>query len=307
MPENNEPQFESFSFTQSAPIKIKAFVNDSIEGLFVLDNGSSTCTLDSAFFYDNFDTSQYKIWKKHRSLWFEYGIGDIKFSIGDHVFSTQHSFTIKNLHEQGRAGIIGIEAFQDKVTVINFDENRIAFLDSFTIPSDYHKIRLYSPHPDTMKYLKHSKYIEVSGFKDIKNEELTGQFLFDLGSSGGGLSSTHKFFKKIQKDTSKITMGYSKLVQSQSKFNNQTYYMDSLYFDSQIKLCDVPIAIKFHPNDRAYDPLDQLKYGDGLLGLKILSQFNLIYDAPNDLLYVKPNKNYFEKSNRDSILSRQKL
>jgi hypothetical protein len=37
-----------------------------------------------------------------------------------------------------------------------------------------------------------------------------------------------------------------------------------------------------------------LRYGDGLLGLKILSNFNLIYDAPNDLLYIKPNNKYFE-------------
>jgi hypothetical protein len=290
---DRDANFQDFILSKSKLISVNTVVNDLHEGVFVLDNGSNECTLDSAFFYDNFDVSKYKIWKQHRNLKYELGTGKIKFSIGNHSFSIQDTFTIRNLKRQGVSGLIGFVAFKNQITIINFDENKIAFVDTFDIPSDYHKISLYSPHSHSLTYLNHLKYIYISGFQDVKGKNITGHFLFDLGSTFG-ISSKHKFFNIIQKDTSRVDIGYMQTVHTPKPNERRTYYIDSLYIDSCIKIQNVPINITIFALDPKIDIMADLRYGDGLLGLKILSNFNLIYDAPNDVLYIKPNNKYFE-------------
>jgi hypothetical protein len=279
----------TFETSKSGYILLNATIDDSINGKFMLDNGSEGCTFDSTFFYENFDKTKFKIWKQHPTLWFEYGEATMNISIGDHSFTIQKTFMIENLSKKKIAGIIGSEIFKNKTTIINFDDHKIAFIDSCQISDEYHTIKLLSPFVDSLPYLNHLKFIRISGFESTKGMDICSDFLFDLGA-GGGLSSKHTFFKSIKKDISRVDTGRSKTINTIVPTNRLIYYFDSLFIDSLIPIYDVDMDISFFEDSHNLDPLESLRYGNGLLGIGILSKFNLIYDEPNNLLYIKPNK-----------------
>jgi hypothetical protein len=278
----------TFETTKSGHILLNVIINDSINGKFMLDNGSDCCTFDSTFFYDNFDKTKFKIWKQHPSLWFEYGEGSMNISTEHHSFSIKKEFSIQNFKNK-ISGIIGSEMFKNKITVINFDDNKIAFVDSCSIPEDYFTIKLLSPFIDSFPYLNHMKYIRISGFESSKGQRVSSDFLFDMGASGG-LSAKHSFFKTIKHDISRVDTVRSKTINTKYPTMNHIYYFDSLFLDTLIPIYNVDVSVS-----HKIDPLEALRYGDGLLGMNILSKFNLIYDDTHNLLYIKPNNKYFEK------------
>jgi hypothetical protein len=285
----------TFDTSKSGHILLNATIDDSINGKFMLDNGSEGCTFDSSFFYDHFNMSKFKIRKQHSTLWFEYGDGTMNISTGEHSFAVQKTFMIENLSKKKISGIIGSEIFKNKITIINFDDNKIAFVDSCPILDGYFTIKLLSPFVDSFPYLNHMKYIRISGFEYTKGENICSDFLFDMGASGG-LSAKHSFFKTIQKDISRVDTGRSKTINTKVQTERLIYYFDTLFIDTLIPIYDVDVDISFLNIDHNVDPLDALRYGSGLLGIDIISKFNLIYDEPNDLLYIKPNKNYYKNN-----------
>lgn len=277
----------NFENLKKNKIYVRVLVNDSISGLFLLDNGSSNNTIDSTFFYQNFITENYKISNPH-NFWWEECDGIFKFAIGLHTFSALHCSlrNLKTIHPDLN-GILGIGAFKNKITFINFDSNKIAFADTAIIPADYYKIILCSLPSKNNHQNNYQRFISVDGFRNKQGENIDGKFLFDLGASGG-LSAKHNFINKIKfngEPLEKVATGQYMMIKE--KFKSQTYIVDSLYLDGFILLKDVQIHKSFSEKMHGFDPLTLLEVGDGLLGIKILSQFNLIYDERNDILYLK--------------------
>jgi hypothetical protein len=184
---------------------------------------------------------------------------------------------------------MGEEIFSDKITIIDYDKNKIAFTDIFLADSNYIALPMYAPRKK-IKY--NQKFIKIDGFNEKNGGTKSGFFLLDLGTSKGGIILKSDFAKKISLDIKKadILPSFHNLFEKDYR-----WYLDSLKA-ATLLLHNVPVRLVKHAG---FDRLDALEGGDGLLGLALLKRFNMILDYKNNILYLKPNK-YFKEKNKKS-------
>lgn len=271
---------------------VKAAINNTDSALFVLDTGTTSgrITLDSAFFFDNkIDKTNIHIKpnKMRRFFWDQYYGGDISISIGSHTFKS------KEIHVQNRShmyfntkddpvGVIGSEAFRDKMTIVDFENNLIAFVDSLPDTSDYDTIHFLPPRGKITPLIKDQKFVQIKGFKNKQGKTCSARLLFDTGNSVTGLLFKGSYINNIMlpEKVDQVETGYPR------------YYLDSLTFGNKL-LYNVPVRRQLG----GFDIYEALGGGDGLLGIPLMKRFNLILDYKNNILYYKPNK-WFDVKNK---------
>jgi hypothetical protein len=263
-------------------IKVNAKVNNSKQAPFILDSGTagSIIVIDSVFFYNNVDTANLIRVKPKFSMyyWQAFYDGKILVCIGEHKFYVSHIevCNMKRFYSYDEIyGLIGEDIFLNKITLIDFDENKIAFVDTLTVDSVYKKMPLFPPRVlSKSKNTINQKFVEVDGFykKNIKEK---GLFLFDTGHWPTGLQLKNSYAKDIQMKNKII------------KENNFMWRIDSLCIGNSINVNKVPVRKVINADLDRYEALEG---GDGLMGMALIKRFNIVLDYKNNMLYLKPNK-----------------
>jgi hypothetical protein len=275
-------------------LTVEASVNGSAPNFYALDSGGSSglISMDSAFFYNNIDTTNLTYKKPRIRMYYFQAFyeGNIPVSIGEHTFYVK-GIEVRNfdLHHKGSGciGFIGEEVFLNKITEINYDEMKIGFFDARSIDSSYTSLPLFPPRK-VNPGRENQKYVEINGFKNKQGDKIKGYFLFDTGCTVTALAMKTSFAKKLfinSKTLKPVTsVGHSGSVYQDVKWN-----IDSISIGN-INLLQVPAR---KAKDPSLDALDALNGGDGLLGVAyLLRRFNIVVDYKNNLLYLKPNKSF---------------
>lgn len=288
-------QSTNFDLSQKF-IKIKAVLSDTIKGEFAIDNGMGITTIDSAFFYTKFDTTKYEFKGDVLGILKEYK-GNISFSIDNYKYTIDH-FIVRNCNEIGASnvnGIIGSELFLDKIIYIDFDQQLITFSDSVIIDSQYIIVNLFPPYFTIKNTVSNAKFIKIKGYSKILGKQVSGHLQFDLGCQGTDLLVKNSFIKQlkaVRRQQIKNT-----IVSGIQKANVACWILDSIKIGNY-NIKDINANTAFLKDEPNVDAMFMFREGDGYLGLDLMKRFNLITDYKNNVLYIKPNKYFYEKSQR---------
>jgi hypothetical protein len=293
-PKDDTNNNNGYHFEQNASgnIIVNAYCNgNNIKGLFMLDNGTKTTEMDSAFFYKNIDTAKLKLKKPKFKMFYFRAIyeGDIMFTIGNYTFKINEikvsNFAVKYRNSYkpmpNLNGIIGEDAFVNKITTIDFERNQIDFVDTVQIDAAYTAIPLLSKNKKNVN----QKMVTVSGFPLDGSKRITLDFLLDLGSGKTGLFLKHDWYKKIA-NKRKVKMVYQEAGDEITDWTTDSLYLGGIFLNT--------VRMRAYSSYGAWDPLEALVAADGLLGIPLLERFFVIADYKNNILYLKPNNNYYQ-------------
>jgi hypothetical protein len=276
---------------------VQASVNNGI-GNFYLDTGTSDSLIiiDSTFFYNHIDTTGLVRGKPFIAppRWTVLYRGNTTVVIGNNIF---HADKIR-IYDSGMylkkgdnvVGVIGRCFLKDKIMVVDFDRNRMAFADYLQVDTSYVAVPLLPPLNYDEKYTENDKYVEVSGFVNSKGKPLKGRFLFDTGHYGVGLV--------LKGDLAKAVAAKTPIIKKDPVRKNVNALLvwsaDSLNI-ATINIGNI-LVWKTIQEGGIYGPImyDMLEGGDGLLGMEVIKRFNFIADYKNNILYLKPNNNYYK-------------
>ena len=174
--------------------KIMTYVNingmDSL--LFILDNGATQTIFKQSFFDQYFNTDQkinFGTNKSDHIMRFDIAIGEYLFSI-DTVTLTPFMPCGEHCNKN-IAGIIGVEFFTDRISQIDFQNNKIRILSS--IPnnlSEYEQYNLKVVHDSVQNFFSKFRFLEINDFCDHEGNKITGNILLDLGSPTNMLNNS---------------------------------------------------------------------------------------------------------------------
>lgn len=264
--------------------------NDSIKGIFVLDNETGGKSIIDTDFLKN-NTNLQLINSDITQLPY------IRFNFCNKTFKDRFE-VLDRKFESFASGIIGQEIFLSNIVFINFRDSTISLYDSLPNTKDYYKI----PYKKLSNRDKSSYGIDVKGFYDKNNKEINTKFLVDLGFGGEMLINLSLFDKinhRIIKDGIKIDTTEMRNIYSKSKrrIYRRWYNIDNL------SIADLRIqnskCLTYSFFDGHYDGEDfwEKALYDGIIGIKFLKNYDVIFDYKNGYLYLKPiNKsiNFFK-------------
>jgi hypothetical protein len=289
---------------------VKAKINNSISGNFILDSGlaededNGGLIVDSAFFYKYIDTTNLVRIKPRIKMhyWYTCYRGNISIAIGEHLFYIHNIKVVSEKRKQKREnfeadGTICRNVFWDKITLVDFDRDTIAFAETIMDTSNYISIPLHVPRQLKRQNFD-EKYIEIRGFKTKSGKKKSGRFLFDTGNYGSGIVFKYSFGKDIPVGKKKM------LVSSGYNIGKKEWLwrIDSLSVSGKLFLERGIVCSKLagEPTD---DNLDALVGGDGLLGMTFLKRFNFIIDYKHNTLYMSKHPTTFY---RETIIENDK-
>ncbi|MCL1968592.1 MAG: hypothetical protein FWF65_03380 [Bacteroidetes bacterium] len=277
-----EPRFESetieeyvipFTVTDNYRILLEGVFKDSVY-LFMLDNGWAMTTLPRTLF-----TRYYDIEKLNMSVSEWNGDAQtcvmpnqIKFAnyefLFDRIGVDDHVLLGKELSFLG--GIIGAELFHRHIIELNFEDSIMIIRSKLPeniceyMSFDLQNFEHYAYQMDSL-----FKQIEISGFYDHKGNAFTGKFWVDLGCP------FVVFLKTIREQTD---FNYSK---------QDTNTLASFILNNGVIVEDSHLRTG---SASGKDINPELRLKDGMLGTPFLANFHVIFDYPNNKLYLKRNK-----------------
>ena len=271
-------------------IFVEATVDDSLNGIFMLDTGATAfgLVLDSASFA-RLDTSSFSRKPQPMELAFyraEY-MGDVRIAIGENVPQTYEDMNVlvfeesrmptRNLTRDFNViGIIGYPLFAGRITSIDFDNNTLCILDSLPMTEGFTPIKL-------TKTESGFRFMEVEGLPIIRRKK-PASVVFDTGNLWGIILK--KGFIRQPPSSSEIQRyGMSEYVR---------WRADSVTIGG-LTLNNVPLRYDRNGVGKEYS----VELGEGLLGMAVMKRFNMIIDFKHDILFLKPN-HYFNKKNKTS-------
>jgi hypothetical protein len=268
-------------------IVIEACINNENSGNFVLDTGmGNNIIIDSTFFYNNIDTTNLVRVKPDFKMWYWQAFykGELNIAFGNCTISTNKiEVRNNNMYKFGKdrnlTGLIDVRAFRNKITYVDFDNERIAFSDTLIADSSYTAIPMKPPRvlSDVNPY---QRFIEIGGFTNKSGQKKHGLFLLDTGHWRTGIQLKRGYAKNLMKG--KLT----------DKEDCWMWRIDNMNI-GKITINKVPV--RFVKEDLA-DRYDALSGGDGVSGMVLIKRFNLIIDYKENILYIKPNKWFFLKN-----------
>jgi hypothetical protein len=285
----NVPEYVDLYDDPYGFLSTEATFNDSAKGVVVLDNGSTSgiIKIDSTFFYRHIDTTHLERKKLRYKMFYWRALysGNINITIGGHRFSV-NEIEVYNLSalykESTMVALIGVEAFENKISLIDFETGQIAFVDTLTVDTSYVAIPLLTPVSEK-KTRNRQRIIAVNGFYDKKKNPIPTRFLFDLGCSATGLRIKNSILKKIANPRRDIT-------ERSSRGHGGSLNKDIAWRSDSLSLANFMINnLPMRAYDPEWDPLEALSDADGLMGLSLLRRFNIMVDYRNNILYVKKN------------------
>ena len=264
-------------------ISVKATVMNCPDAYFRLDTGTNgRIIIDSTFFYKNIDTTNLKrVSPKYKMYyWRTYYEGNIPVKIGNNVFYYKRVEVNNQRRHYSNLnydliGLIGEEAFLNKISVIDFDKNEIAFFDSITIDSTYYAIPLYSLN-ENLHHNRNQKFINVEGFKTKNGNKKKAYFLFDTGCGQYAIMMKTSFAKDLKLPAKRETL-------HGTRESHYRWGIDSLALGA-VKMYHVPVR---SVTKDSFDYFEALEGGDGLFGMPLIRRFNIILDYKKNVLYLK--------------------
>jgi len=269
------PQKEECAFDfklEQGRIVIYAKINDMDSLRFLLDNGATTTIFDSTFWMS---IKEYK--NPHfiqKSGNFDYYYCPTSISLSDYTYSidTIYVASERYSHDYFSAlslnGMIGVELFYKSIVSIDFGNQKIHI--GHQLPEniqDYEQYEMVSLRKHGDPYYHKFRFLTINGLYDKNGEPVSSNFLIDLGSVANNID--YPFCdnidiaksKSMAKDTA--SMIYLLL--------NKCPMRESVYMDT--------FADTIH--------IDNFK--NGVIGIDFLRHFDVIFDYPDNKLYLKPN------------------
>ncbi|MDR0506925.1 MAG: retropepsin-like domain-containing protein [Dysgonamonadaceae bacterium] len=280
-------------FTDCSSINTE-FEFNGISGRADLDSGyGHEIVIDSTFFFQKlFETAKFIYSPPPFKMyyWTAYYSGNLTIRYGKYSLNVT-KFKVYNLKDgygcTNIDAIVGDSIFENKITLIDYDNNKIAFVDTVIVDSSYIALPMYNRDHKGCNH----KNIRIDGFRTNDNRTKSGLFLIDFGTTHGGIIMKRDFAHNLLLD-----IKHADILRSIHSYGEQDYRwrIDSLQMGTFL-LNNVPARrVK---NDKGYDRIDMIDGADGLIGLALLKRFNMILDYKHNILYLKPNK-YFEEKNQ---------
>lgn len=270
-------------------IYLRATIQDSIEGLFLFDTGASDFIIDQDFLQTN-SRSKLVIDEARQ---YSYGVGNgrlrnkyldsISINFEGRVFSVLEPRVMKldslfsGVLDQEINGIIGYDLFKDLIININFDNNTFSLdtMLSREAISEYQVLRYKKEYRKPM--------INVNISTDSLSK-FRSKLIFDLGS-GREISLTHR--KSLKHN----------LFENQAKLNCQNYEVsgigghsqscsmvaDSLFVTDKLQLSNISVELGKDESGA----LGMHKMYDGMLGLGVLKNYNIIINQNQRMIYLQ--------------------
>ena len=302
-PEIEESQATSIEMPPPPPknleltshVYLSTTINDSIQGVFLFDTGANELIVDQRFAKaTQLEFISKEDLKKEKK--YSYGVGEGRLQnnylkqlivkIADRKFERQVVRTIALDSLLGSVlnheinGIIGYDLFKDYWAFFDFDNYKLSLNDTIApnLLKDYEKI------PFKKEYRKPMIQVELELPNDKK---IKSKLMFDMGS-GRSVSLTHQkaisenLFNSIdslncyEEDVTGIG-GQGKSCEGKIK---------SIRFGSSIQLDSINIEL----GKDQKGALGMHTMYDGLLGMDIISRFNVIIDQKEKNIYLKKRK-----------------
>jgi len=173
-------------------------------------------------------------------------------------------------------GLLGSDFFQDQVVWIDYDKERITFYESssFVIPNGYVAIPLI---------IKDNKMYSTMLVSQGQGKPAEAKMLIDTGAE---LAAWLRVHDNIRLPSKKI---YGYIGQGlNGEIKGHLGRVPRLYFGGH----SLHNPVVSFPDSACIADIMQDIERDGTVGSQILSRFNLIFDEPNELLYIRPNHNF---------------
>ncbi len=205
---------------------------------------------------------------------FDYYYCPTSISLSDYTYSidTMYVASERYSHDYFSAlslnGMIGVELFYKSIVSIDFGNQKIHI--GHQLPEniqDYEQYEMVSLRKHGDPYYHKFRFLTINGLYDKNGEPVSSNFLIDLGSVANNID--YPFCdnidiaksKSMAKDTA--SMIYLLL--------NKCPMRESVYMDT--------FADTIH--------IDNFK--NGVIGIDFLRHFDVIFDYPDNKLYLKPN------------------
>jgi hypothetical protein len=267
-------------------LMVELTVNDSLTGNFIFDTGSSYLFLDSLFVEQNrFPLSTDKtrrVTGVGESFQIAPTVDSIKLALKNFFYEYESIpvINIRSLSGFEIDGVFGIELFSTHVLKINFDSTYLQLLNTgeFKSPQGYDSLHLY--------YMDNKTIINCSA-ELTDSVHIEGYTILDLGSAQSltltSIIGEENRLARVIEDKYAVTRengGYGGRTRS-------WYFRGEEVTISRFNL-ENPVM------SYSTDSSGALTFSGilGLLGLEIMDRFDMIFDFPDHMLYLKPNSRF---------------
>ncbi len=269
---------------------LKGNLNDSLQGNFVFDTGADGIYLDSLYL----ERTKLPLEKVMNAVIGGAGtnkqqIKVLNYPIKFHCGSLSHSFSytpilqLKPILGKDADGIVGYEYLRKYIVEFCYEKQSVRILppDSLAGLTGFEKI--------PMVERKNRLYVTLGVSIDGK-ENISGEFLVDLGSGGSVTFTSHAskkypVFSTIEKTVTSYT-DWGGVGGGGSDVSFRSAFVTLGSFQIREPLLNYSLN-----ESGALSSKDYI----GLLGNDMLERFDVIFDFPNKILYIKPNKDFNKK------------
>ena len=267
-------------------IHITGSVNGK-EGIFLIDTGADNLYLDTLFYAAGNFT--FKNLLNYRIEGIGTGYQDIiiiqdtvDFSFGRYRYRTTFVpvMKLKPIGGDFIDGLLGTAYFSNSVLEINYAREYIQIYNSI----DEADINGYNLVPLKNSDHSYTALVEVT----INNTTLSGDFLIDLANPSSSLTSLAAYENNLHDKIERKAKFYN----AYGGVGGESAGYEFISQSVSIANYSLSNAILGYSTDTA----GMLEEGDylGMLGNNILDRFDLIFDFPNNNLYVRPGEKFDE-------------
>jgi hypothetical protein len=267
-------------------IHIRGSVNGK-EGIFLIDTGADNLYLDTLFYAAG--NYMFKNLLNYRIEGIGTGYQNIiiiqdtvDFSFGRYRYRTTFVpvMKLKPIGGDFIDGLLGTAYFLNSVLEINYSREYIQIYDSID------QVDLKGYDMVSLKNIDHSYTAPVA--ITINNQTLSGEFLIDLANPSSSLTSLAAYENKLQDKIERKAKFYN----AYGGVGGESAGYEFIAQSVAISNFNLPNAILGYSTDTA----GMLEEGDyiGMLGNNILDRFDLIFDFPNNNLYIRPGEKFEE-------------
>jgi predicted aspartyl protease len=209
--------------------------------------------------------------------------GDNRLEIAGLTWDHEALLSLEKQAGDSSDGILGYNAFEDKVVEIDYDRNVMVVRDAPPASLDG-----YARLP--MGFERGLFSIETRFNTGQKVD--SGRFIIDTGATAGlqvrqDFAKEHGLYGTMKKIGSSVSRGVGR-----SSVRNEIVRLPELAF-GPFALRDVPIHLE--------EPTDEASVSSGsLLGMDVLKRFNTILDYPANVAYLKPNAHFDKRFKKRS-------
>jgi hypothetical protein len=281
---------------------IKMKVNDSIDGNFIFDTGASLAILDKDFVVKNQIKTEDGSFKMN-------GVGEgggelsgfirqLKFSHGklNRIFKAIRVINLRKLLRHGGIdGIIGINLFDNKRVEFNFENNSFIIHNEIFQPLQ----NGYTP-ASIIANMNRGELFYYDVKIDLTDTIIKNILVFDTGNAGRiSLHTKCAETYNLQNLNTIAEITSFNIGVGGGNSKNNYIYAKEIDLDNYIinkYLISYSLDKKGAHNTKSNNKINPV----GLLGMKVIKNFNWFFDFKNDKFYLKPNNN-FNKENESEF------